>query len=120
VIACPICGSAGHANHGPPVQLTPDQLRDLGIKPEDLPGGFTIMADQTEPKGRYPRQEVAEGQVHGYIGEVEVYDPPQAEAGYSNAKAPKTTKASAKDSAPAEAPVAGEKGVIGADEGADA
>lgn len=82
------------------------------------------MADQTEPKGRYPRQEVSEGQKHGYIGEVEVYDPPEQEAGFSNAEAPKaqkpakatTTKATAKDSAPAEKPVVGSTGVLGADD----
>lgn len=75
------------------------------------------MADQSEPKGRYPRQEVSKGQKHGYIGEVEVYDPPEQEAGYSNAEPPKaarstTTRASAKDSAPAEKPVVGTTGTI--------
>lgn len=98
------------------------------------------MADATEPKGRYPRQEVAEGQKHGYIGEVEVYDPPHAEAGYSNADtAPAggnrstgsdssstgsrsssssrsrstTTRQTAKDVTPAAKPVAGTTGVVG-------
>lgn len=70
------------------------------------------MADQTEPKARYPRQEVNKGQKHGYIGEVEVYDPPEAEGGFSNAQAPKTTRQTAKDTAPEEKPVAGLTGTI--------
>lgn len=44
------------------------------------------MADQSEPKARYPKQEVAEGQKHGYIGDVEIYDPAEAEAGHTNVK----------------------------------
>lgn len=77
------------------------------------------MADQTEPKGRYPRQEVAEGQEHGYIGEIEVYDPPENAAGYSNAEAPAQPKGTSKsnktaaDSAPAEVPIVGAAGLIG-------
>lgn len=77
------------------------------------------MADQDEPKARYPRQEVNEGQVHGYLGDVEVYDPVKSESGFSNAKAGKgkTTHVSAKDAAPAEEPVAGETGAVVSDQG---
>lgn len=83
------------------------------------------MADSTEPKARYPRQEVSAGQKHGYIGEVEVYDQPQQEAGYSNSesataggtssKAGKstTTKATAADVTPEEKPIAGATGLVG-------
>lgn len=78
------------------------------------------MADQTEPKARYPRQEVSEGQKHGYIGEVEVYDPPQAEGGYSNVETaapakPKgtTTNKTAKDATPEEKPIVGAQGLVG-------
>lgn len=66
------------------------------------------MADPTgEPKGRYPKQEVNDGQKHGYIGDVEVYDPNFQEAGFSNAQA------TAEDQAPAEKPVAGVTGTTG-------
>lgn len=69
------------------------------------------MADQTEPTARYPRQEVAEGQKAGYIGNVEVYDLSYT-GGASNAKPEKTTK-TAKDSTPDETPIVGSTGVIG-------
>ena len=75
-----------------------------------------------EPKARYPKQEVSEGQEHGYIGEVEVYEPPTSEGGFSNveteAPAPKgkTTTKSAADAAPEETPIAGESGTISSDE----
>jgi hypothetical protein len=72
-----------------------------------------MAGDQEEPKARYPRQEVADGQKHGYIGEVEVYDPVESKAGHSNVT---TTKASAKDSAPAERPVAGKVGTTKSDD----
>jgi hypothetical protein len=113
-VICPVCGEKGGACHGSvPVRLTADQLADIGLKPEDLkPGGTISMADQTEPKSRYPKQEVAEGQKHGYIGDVETYDPPQSEPGYSNAKTT-TTKQSAKDVTPAEKPIAGATGLVG-------
>lgn len=68
------------------------------------------MSDQDEPKARYPRQEVADGQKHGYIGNVEVYDPPENAAGHSNAKA---TNQSAKDVQPSEKPIVGDAGVLG-------
>lgn len=127
MIACLICGETGGTCHGSvPVRLTADQLADIGLTPDKLePGGTIVMADTTEPKARYPRQEVAEGQKHGYIGEVEVYDPPQQEPGYSNsAEAPaggkassggksKTTNVSAKDVTPEEKPIAGATGLVG-------
>ena len=77
--------------------------------------------DNQEPKARYPRQEVADGQEHGYIGEVEVYDPPEQTGGFSNAETAdekpaksksQTTKQTAADAAPEEAPIAGEAGTI--------
>lgn len=83
------------------------------------------MADPTEPKARYPRQEVSPGQKHGYIGEVEVYDPPEQEAGFSNAeaamaggKAPRggrstTTNVSVDDVTPTEKPIVGSTGLVG-------
>lgn len=83
------------------------------------------MADSTEPKGRYPKQEVNPGQKHGYIGEVDVYDPPEQEAGFSNAdtaaaggtssRAGKstTTKTSAADVTPEEKPIVGAQGLVG-------
>ena len=71
------------------------------------------MADQNEPKARYPRQEVAEGQKHGYIGDVEVYDPVGVgEPGYSNVKTERTEKTAA-DSVPPEEIGAQPKGVVG-------
>lgn len=33
------------------------------------------MAGEGDAKARFPRQEVHEGQAHGYLGDVEVYDP---------------------------------------------
>jgi hypothetical protein len=34
------------------------------------------MADQQEPKARYPKAEgLPKGAKHGYLGDVEVYDP---------------------------------------------
>jgi hypothetical protein len=34
------------------------------------------MADQQEPKARYPKADgLPEGAEHGYLGDVEVYDP---------------------------------------------
>ena len=35
------------------------------------------MAGQGDAHARYPRQEVAPGQTHGYLGDVEVYDEPK-------------------------------------------
>lgn len=43
------------------------------------------MAGEGDAKARFPRQEVHEGQKHGYLGEVEVFDPEPA--GSSNATA---------------------------------
>jgi hypothetical protein len=43
------------------------------------------MAGEGDAKARFPRQEVAPGQKHDYLGDVEVYDAP--EAGHSNATA---------------------------------
>lgn len=76
------------------------------------------MADQNEPKARYPRQEVSPGQKHGYIGEVETYERPESGAGYSNAETTKpgkttTTKATAASTTPAEKPIVGAAGLIG-------
>lgn len=78
------------------------------------------MADSAEPKGRYPRQEVSEGQVHGYIGDVDVYDPPEQEPGYSNASTKpagksKTTHTdqSIEDVTPKEKPIVGATGLVG-------
>lgn len=81
------------------------------------------MADQDEPKGRYPKQEVNPGQKAGYIGDIEVYEPAHNEAGFSNAETEgegpsskgKTTrtKTSAKDVTPEEPAIVGSTGVIG-------
>jgi hypothetical protein len=117
---CPVCGQANGTCHGAePVILTTEQAADIGLKPEQLTGG-TITVNQKEPQIRYPKQEVADGQEHGYIGDVEVYDPPQQEAGFSNAEPPaqpKTTRTSqtAADAAPAEQPVVGDAGALVAD-----
>ncbi|MDE3095596.1 MAG: hypothetical protein KGK07_06305 [Chloroflexota bacterium] len=35
------------------------------------------MIESPEGPVRLPRQQVAEGQTHGYIGDVETYDPPK-------------------------------------------
>lgn len=43
------------------------------------------MAGEGDAKARFPRQEVHEGQKHGYLGDVEVFDP--APAGDSNVTA---------------------------------
>lgn len=43
------------------------------------------MAGEGDAKARFPRQEVHEGQKHGYLGDVEVYDP--APVGDSNVTA---------------------------------
>lgn len=120
---CPVCGAESASCHGSiPVLLTADQLADIGLKPDELkPGGTITMADQEEPKGRYPKQEVNPGQKAGYIGEVDVYEPEHHEAGFSNAetetsssKAKSTrTKQSAADSAPAEKAIVGASGTIG-------
>lgn len=129
-MTCPVCGEKDGACHGDsPVRLTADQLIDIGLKPEQLkPGGTITMADQDEPKGRYPKQEVSPGQKHGYIGDVEVYEPAHNEAGYSNAgddsppssssssssKGKTTrTKQSAADATPAETAIVGSTGTIG-------
>lgn len=85
------------------------------------------MTDNAEPKARFPRQEVNEGQEHGYLGDVEVYDPPQQEGGFSNvssdaeaapAAAPKgkVTHVTAEDMAPDQPAQAGESGTIKADD----
>lgn len=116
---CPVCGEKGGACHGSvPVRLTADQLTDIGLKPDKLePGGTIVMADSTEPQGRYPKQEVSPGQKHGYIGDIEVYDPPQAEAGYSNAETTTTrsttTRTTKEDVTPAEKPIVGSTGLVG-------
>lgn len=34
------------------------------------------MAGEGDAKARFPRQEVNDGQKHGYLGDVDVYDPP--------------------------------------------
>ena len=41
------------------------------------------MIESPEGPLRLPKQQVAEGQTHGYIGDVETYDPPAQ--GHSNA-----------------------------------
>lgn len=51
------------------------------------------MAGTGDAPARFPRQEVADGQKHSYIGDVDVYDPPKA--GDSNTaadRAKSTTK----------------------------
>lgn len=53
------------------------------------------MADQPEPKARYPKAKgLQEGAKHGYIGDVEVYDPD--EPGRSNTTTGKASKGDAK------------------------
>lgn len=43
-----------------------------------------MAGDQEEPAARYPRAvALKDGQKHGYVGKVELYDPP--EAGHTNA-----------------------------------
>lgn len=71
------------------------------------------MADQEEPKARYPKVDpdsLAEGAEHGYIGSVEVYDPNSA--GHSNVKVGKAAKGDTK-------PVVGAAGTIKSDDTAD-
>jgi hypothetical protein len=114
-VTCPICGEKGGACHGSvPVLLTPDQLKDIGLKPEDIkPGGTIQMADQEEPKARYPKVDpdtLPKGAEHGYIGAVEVYDP--ANPGHSNVVVGKPAKGSSK-------PVVGQTGTIKSDDVAD-
>ena len=58
------------------------------------------MAQDSEPKARYPKQAVADGQEHGYIGDVEVYEP--IGGGSSNVAGTKRTNKSASDSTPPE------------------
>lgn len=48
------------------------------------------MAGEGDAKARYPRQEVNEGQKHGYLGDVDVYEP-EPEAGRSNVAADKAS-----------------------------
>lgn len=92
------------------IYLTPDQVRDLGLKPDDLKGRIRMATD--EPKARYPKVDpdtLPEGAQHGYLGEVEVYDP--AQPGHSNTvvgKAPKGDSTKVK----------GVVGVVSSDEGA--
>lgn len=122
-MTCPICGEKGGACHGDiPVRLTADQLIDIGLKPDQLkPGGTITMADQDEPKARYPKQEVGQGQKHGYIGDVEVYEPEHNEAGFSNAETASSSsktkstrsKQSADDVTPKEPDILGSSGTIG-------
>lgn len=45
------------------------------------------MAGEGDAKARFPRQEVNEGQEHGYLGDVEVYDPEVHAPGHSNTTA---------------------------------
>ena len=97
-MTCPVCGSPACAGEAPAVTLTADQLKDLGIKPEDIkPGGTIAMADQVEPKARYPKEDpdnLQKGAKHGYLGDVETYDP--NEPGHSNVTAEKAPKESGK------------------------
>lgn len=71
------------------------------------------MADQEEPKARYPKADpdsLPKGAKHGYLGAVEVYDP--NEPGHSNVevgKAPKTT----------DKPLVGQRGTIKSDDTPD-
>lgn len=45
------------------------------------------MAGEGDAKARFPRQVVAEGQTHGYLGDVEIYDAEEAAPGYTNTAA---------------------------------
>jgi hypothetical protein len=73
VIACPVCGDPFGACRGsaPAVGLTPEQRFDIG---EITAKEYAAMTAQEDPKPRFPRQYVGDGQVHGYIGDVEVYE----------------------------------------------
>jgi hypothetical protein len=73
VIACPVCGETFRACRGsaPAVVLTPEQRFDIG---EITAKEYAAMTAQEDPQPRFPRQDVGDGQVHGYIGDVEVYD----------------------------------------------
>jgi hypothetical protein len=73
VIACPVCGETFGACRGsaPAVVLTPEQRFDIG---EITAKEYAAMTAQEDPKPRFPRQDVGDGQVHGYVGDVEVYD----------------------------------------------
>lgn len=72
------------------------------------------MADQQEPKASFPRQEVSEGQVHGYIGNVEMTEPP--EPGDSNVKSVKAPSGDKAKSAPEDKAIAGSTGTLKRDE----
>lgn len=45
------------------------------------------MAGEGDARARFPRQDVNEGQKHGYLGDVEIYEPDVAAPGHSNAPA---------------------------------
>ena len=71
------------------------------------------MADNEEPKARYPKVDpdsLQPGAKHGYIGAVEVYDP--AEPGHSNVVVGKADKGKP-------TPVVGLVGKIKSDDTAD-
>lgn len=43
------------------------------------------MAGEGDAKARFPRQQVGDGQKHGYLGDVETYDPAVEAPGHTNA-----------------------------------
>jgi hypothetical protein len=99
-VICSVCGEKDGACHGNvPVRLTADQLVDIGLKPDQLKAGGTIVMAETieEPKARYPKVDpdsLQPGAKHGYIGSVEVYDP--NEPGHSNIVVGKASKGETK------------------------
>jgi hypothetical protein len=112
-VGCPICGREEHplTVH---INLSPEQLNDLGLKPDALPGGISIMAE-AEQRSRYPKQEVNEGQKHGYIGaDVDVYDP---ETGKVVGKG--VRPADALDQSETDETVTGEQGTVKSDDTAE-
>lgn len=110
---CMVCGLPDCAGEFP-VRLTAEQLKDIGVKPEDIkPGGTIQMADQQEPQGRYPKVDpdtLPKGAKHGYIGSVEVYD--ANDPGHSNV----TTGRAATST---DEPIVGTAGTIRADDSED-
>lgn len=49
------------------------------------------MAGEGDVKARFPKQEVGDGQKHGYLGDVEVYEPEETAPGFSNTAADKAS-----------------------------
>ena len=75
------------------------------------------MADQDEPKARYPKAEgLPKGAEHGYLGDVEVYDPADPTKSKVTHQTAASVEATAQAADPSSAKVEGETGTIKADD----